>query len=123
MAFETSQGIKFTFGGTMYTATSIAVSRSRGENDISTTDLASGSLRRLRPGKLNNIEIKVDWIGGMIPPVKTVQEFKVEGTDIGASGFTTGVYTAARALCTGLSVSGAAGEMIKGSATFKISQD
>lgn len=118
MAFEVSQGIKFTFASVVYTATSIAVSRSRGENDISTTDLAVGSFRRLRAGKLNSVEIKVDWIGGTIPPIKTVQTFAIEGPNIGASDF-----TGRKALCTGLSVTGAAGDMIKGSATFKVSQD
>lgn len=123
MAFETAQGITFKFNSIVYTATSISVSRSRGENDISSTDLTGGSIRRLRAGKLNSVEIKVDWIGGTIPPVKTVQTFALDGTNIGANDFTTGAFTAARALCTGLSVSSAAGEMIKGSATFKISQD
>ena len=118
MAFETSQGIKFTFNSVVYTATSIAVSRSRAENDISTTDLAAGSFRRLRAGKLDSVEIKVDWIGGTIPPVKTVQTFAIEGTDLGANEF-----TGKKAICTGLSVSGAAGDMVKGSATFKVSQD
>lgn len=118
MAFETAQGITFSFNGVVYTATSIAVSRSRGENDISTTDLASGSFRRLRAGKLNTCEIKVDWIGGTVPPVKTPGTFTITGTDIGASDF-----TGKKALCTGLSISGSAGDMIKGSATFKVSQD
>lgn len=118
MAFETAQGITFTFNGITYTATSIAVSRSRGENDISTTDLQAGSFRRLRAGKLNTCEIKVDWIGGTVPPVKSLGTFTVTGTDIGAADF-----SGKKALCTGMSISGAAGEMIKGSATFKVSQD
>ena len=118
MPFDTSQGITFTFGGTTYTATSIAVSRSRSENDISTTDLTEGSFRRLRAGKLNSVEIKVDWIGDIAPNVKTVQTFTVTGKDIGATEF-----SGKKALCTGLSVSGAAGELIRGSATFKVSED
>ena len=118
MAFEASQGLKFKFAGTYYTATSIAVSRSRGENDISTTDLDAGSYRRLRAGKLDSVEIKVDWIGGTIPPLKTVEDFVVEGTDLGANYF-----SGKKALCTGLNISGSAGELIRGSATFKVSQD
>lgn len=118
MAFETSQGITFKFNQITYTATSVAVSRSRGENDISTTDLAAGSFRRIRAGKLNVVEIKVDWIGGTIPPVKTVQDFEITGTDLGATAF-----SGKKALCTGLSISGSAGELIRGSATFKVSQD
>ena len=118
MPFETSQGITFEFNSVVYTATSIAVSRSRGENDISTTELAAGSFRRIRAGKLNSVEIKVDWIGGTIPPVRALHAFKMTGTDLGA-----GAFDGKKALCTGLSISGAAGDMIKGSATFKVSQD
>ena len=118
MPFETSQGITFSFGSTTYTATSIAVSRSRGENDISTTDMAAGSFRRLRAGKLSVVEIKVDWIGGTIPNVKTVQDFTIAGTDLGANAF-----SGKKALCTGMSITGSAGDLLRGSATFKVSQD
>lgn len=118
MAFEVSQGIVFVFNGVTYTATSISVSRSRGEFDISTTDLPSGSFRRLRAGKVHTVDVKVDWIGGTIPPVKTLHNFTITGTDIGANQF-----TGRKALCTGLSITGAAADMIKGSATFKVSQD
>ena len=114
MAFEVSQGIKFTFNSVVYTATSIAVSRSRAENDISTTDLAAGSFRRLRAGKLDSVEIKVDWIGLTVPPVDATAAFTL------SSGLG---HTGTIALCTGLSLTATAGDLIKGSATFKVSYD
>lgn len=119
MAYENSQGIAFSFGGVQYTATSISVTRSRGEFDISSTDIPASNFRRVRVGKINDVQIKVDWIGGSVPPVKTPLSWSITGTDIGAAEFS----GSKKALCTGLSISGAAGDLIKGSATFKISED
>jgi hypothetical protein len=116
MPFETSQGITFRFNNVTYTATSVAVSRSFGEFDISSVDQAKGEFRRIRAGKVNSAEVKVDWIGGIVPPTKTVAPIEVSGTDIGASDFAS--YSA---VCTGLTITGAAGDIIKGSATFKVS--
>lgn len=121
MAFENSQGITFSFAGATYTATSISVTRTRGEFDLSTTDMPAGGFRRVRPGKVNDIQVKVDWIGGTVPPVKSTAAYQwsMSGTDIGTSG----VPATSKAICTGLSISGSAGDLIRGSATFKISQD
>jgi hypothetical protein len=116
--FENSQGITFSFASQTYTATSVSVSRGRGEFDVSSTDIQSGKFRRLRAGKINSVDIKVDWIGEVIPPVKVVDTFNISGTDIGANAF-----SGKKALCTGLSITGAAGDLVKGSATFKVSQD
>lgn len=121
MAFENSQGISFSFAGATYTATSISVTRTRGEYDLSTTDMPANVFRRVRPGKIEDVQIKVDWIGGTVPPVKSTVAYQwaITGTDIGASDFS----GSSKAICTGLSISGSAGDLIKGSATFKISQD
>jgi hypothetical protein len=116
MPFDVAQGITFAFNNVNYTATSVAVSRSQGEFDISSVDQASGSFRRLRAGKSKAIDVKVDWIGGTIPPTKLVCPISVSGTDIGASDI-----SGYSAICTGLTITGAAGDIIKGSATFKVS--
>jgi len=116
MPFDVAQGITFAFNGATYTATSVSVSRSQGEFDISSVDQASGSFRRLRAGKSKAIDIKVDWIGGTIPATKVVGPIFVDGTDIGASDI-----SGYSAICTGLTITGAAGDIIKGSATFKVS--
>jgi hypothetical protein len=117
MAFETSQGITFKFNGVTYTATSVAVSRSFGEFDVSSVDQAKGEFRRMRAGKVNAAEIKVDWLGGTIPPTRTVCPIVVEGTNVGGAT----EFSAYSAVCTGLTITGAAGDIIKGSATFKVS--
>jgi hypothetical protein len=116
MAFESSQGITFTFDGAAYKATSVSVSKSQGEFDVSTTDIALGGFRRLRAGKIKTIDIKVDWIGTTLPSVKTVGNWSIAGDNLGAGA-------SGKALCTGLSISGEAGGVYRGSATFKVSKD
>jgi hypothetical protein len=117
MPFETSQGITFKFNGITYTATSVAVSRTQGEFDISSVDQAKGEFRRIRSGKIIASEIKVDWIGGTIPATKTVCPIEVTGDIVNGATELSG-YSA---VCTGLTITGAAGDIIKGSATFKVS--
>ena len=118
MPFENSQGITFKFNNVTYTATQIAVTRGRAEFDVSSTDLESGSLRRMRLGKLDDISVKVDWIGSTLPPTKRTATFEITGTDIGA-----GDASGKSAICTGLSITAQAGDLIRGSATFKLSED
>lgn len=118
MAYESSQGIKFKFNNAVYTATSISVAKSRGEINATSTEIpASGGLTRYRPGGLRSIEVKVDWIGKTIPPVDNVYDIVFEGND------PTGGEDMPKAMCTGLSITAQAGEMIRGSATFKVSKD
>ena len=116
--FDDSQGITFTFGSYQFTATQISVTKARAEFDVSTTDQITGDCRRMRVGKLNDVSIKVDWIGGNVPVVKQTAVFTITGTDLGASSF-----SGKPAICTGMSISGSAGDLLKGSATFKVSQD
>lgn len=118
MAFENSQGITFSFNNETYTATQIAVSRGRAEFDVSSTDLPPGGQRRLRLGKFSEVSVKVDWIGSVSPPVKRTAFFSITGTDLGANEF-----SGKPAICTGLSITGNAGDLIRGSATFKLSED
>lgn len=112
-----SAGIKFTFAGSTFTATSISVSRSAmQEVDCTSTDIPIDGARRYRTGDVENIDIKVDWIGLVVPTVTTTAAFSISGgaaTSMGSTGTI--------ALCTGLSINAAAGDLIKGSATFKVS--
>lgn len=108
-------GISFTFAGQTYTATSISVSRGGAEFDVTSTDTAAGEPRRYRLSEIENCEIKVDWVGLVVPPVTATAIFSLSGGSMNAMG--------AKALCTGLSITASAGELIKGSATFKVSYD
>jgi hypothetical protein len=107
-------GVSFTFGGGKYTATQISVSRSAAEIDCTSTDMNDNDPRRYRAGEAENIDIKVDWIGLSVPSVTATQTFVLSGFP-GSTG--------TKALCTGLSISANAGDVIKGSATFKVSFD
>ena len=123
MAYESSQGIVFKFNGVKYTATSVAVAKSRGDFALTSTDITgTGSLARYRPGGLMSLEIKVDWIGKTIPPTDdlyaiTFDDGSVDPTDGDLDP------NMNRAVCTGLQITAQAGELIKGSATFKVSKD
>lgn len=114
-----SAGIIFNFAGHKYTATSISVSRSASQEvDCTSTDISGGGTgcKRYRTGGIENVDIKVDWVGLIVPPVTATATFVLSGANTGAMGATGSI-----ALCTGLSVSATAGDLIKGSATFKVS--
>jgi hypothetical protein len=107
--------LTFTFGGDDYKATSISVSPSAAEFDVTTTEIADGGCRRYRPGVVRGCDIKVDWVGLTIPDVEETASFSISHGKLG--------HTGTIALCTGLSITAQAGELIKGSATFKVSFD
>jgi hypothetical protein len=110
-----SSGVTFTFEGKPYTATSISVSRSASQEvDCTSTDIPVAGLKRYRTGEVENVDIKVDWIGLVVPTVTATANFVVGGsTAFGQTGTI--------ALCTGLTINAVAGDLIKGSATFKVS--
>lgn len=126
MPFENSQGIQFKFNSVAYTATSISMSKSQGEFDLTSTDIPSGAgcVSRYRAGGLKSLELKVDWVGSTLPPTDGVYDIELAGTGSGAgSGLTGESISSRKALCTGLSITAQAGELIRGSSTFKISVD
>jgi len=84
------------------------------EIDCTSTDVSDDGFRRFRGGEVENCEIKVDWIGLTVPPVEATAAFTL------SSGLG---HTGTIALCTGLSLTATAGDLIKGSATFKVSYD
>lgn len=123
MAYESSQGIVFKFNGVKYTATSVAVAKSRGEFSLTSTDIpATGGLARYRPGGLLSLEIKVDWVGKTIPPTDDLYQISFDEGDVDPTDGDLD-SNVNRALCTGLQITAQAGELIKGSATFKVSKD
>lgn len=126
MAFENSQGIQFKFNNAVYTATAISMSKSQGEFNVTSTDIPSGTgcISRYRAGGLKSLELKVDWVGATIPPTGDVYSIELAGAGSGSGSGLTGESLAQRkALCTGLTITAQAGELIRGSCTFKISVD
>jgi hypothetical protein len=126
MPFENSQGIQFKFNNVVYTATAISMSKSQGEFNLTSTDIPAGAacFSRYRAGGLKSMELKVDWIGNTLPPTDNVYDIELAGSGSGSGSGLTGESLATRkALCTGLTITAQAGELIKASSTFKISVD
>ena len=106
--------MQFTFAGTTYEATSISVSRQASEIECTTLNDASNSFRRYRTSEVEAIDIKVDWIGETAPPGGGTYTFSM------SSGL---YHTGTKAYATGVTTTGAVGDLVKGSATFKVSFD
>ena len=126
MPFESPQGVIFSFNGVVYTATSISVSKNQGEFNVTSLDIPSATGKpRYREGGLKSLELKVDWVGKTLPPTDNVYAIALGGAgSASGTGITgEGLGNPRKALCTGLSITAQAGDLIKGSATFKVSQD
>jgi hypothetical protein len=123
MAYESSQGISFTFSGTKFTATQISVSKKTPEIDVTSLESAHGSYRSYRLGSIRDgDELKVDFIGLTLPQMTATGSitWSIDGTGSNA-GFTTGIPTSA--LCTSADVTAQTGELIKGSMSLRLSQN
>lgn len=120
MPFEVSQGIGFSFAGVRYTANSISVSKKVSEIDVTSLDSPNGSYRSYRAAPIREgDELQVDFVGLTLPQMTATGQitWTIDGTGSNA-GFTTGIPTAA--LCTSANVSAKVGELISGSATFRL---
>jgi hypothetical protein len=109
----------FTFNNVTYQITSLDVSASASPTDISHLGLASGLKRIFKKSPLSDSpEVKIDFIGNTLPAVGTKELFVLTGN------FTsTKANNCTKAICTQASVKSAVGDIIKGSATFKLSKN
>ncbi len=110
-------GTTFTFDTFTYTATSISVSRSAQEFDVTDcgTSTAGFGLSTFRASEVENCEIKVDWIGTVVPQMTATGAISFTGITAGQTG--------SIALATGVTMSASPGDLVRGSCTFKISYD
>lgn len=115
-----SQGTgNFTFGGASFQITSLDVSASAAQTDVSHLGLAVNAKRIFRKAPLvDSPEVKIDFIGNTLPAVGTKSAFVLTG-NFGS----TKAGDCTKAICTQASVKAAVGEIIKGSATFKLSKN
>lgn len=123
MAYESSQGIKFSFAGVAYTANQIALSKKLSEIDVTSLEAATGSYRSYRAAPIIDApELKVEYVGVQVPQMTATAQITwvVDGSGSNAA-FTAGIPTVA--LCTSADVTAQVGELIKGSATFRLSQN
>jgi hypothetical protein len=120
MAYESSQGIKFTFSGTAFTATQIQMSKKVSEIDVTSLEAASGAYRSYRTAPIvDSPELKIDFVGLTLPQMTSTGQitWSVDGSGSNAA-FTANMPTAA--LCTSADVTAQVGELIKGSANFRL---
>lgn len=126
MPFETPQGLEFKFNSEVYTVTSLSVTKGAGEFNVTSLNAKTGAncISVFRPGVLKSVEIKADFIGNTLPPQDNTYTLEIAGGGTAAGGKlwgeTVAQYTAA---CTSVQITAQAGELIKGSATFKLSVD
>lgn len=116
---ESSQGSgNFTFGSASFKITALDVSASAAQTDVSHLGILKGTKRLFKKAPLNDSpEVKIDFIGNSMPAVGTKDTFVLTG-----SFGTTKASQCAQAICTQASLKAAVGEIIKGSATFKLSK-
>jgi hypothetical protein len=116
---ESSQGNGgFTFGTATFKITSLDVSATAAQTDVSHLGLAVNAKRILKKSPLNDSpEVKIDFIGNSLPAVGTKNTFVLTG-----SFASTKAGDCTKAICTQASLKAAVGEIIKGSATFKLSK-
>ena len=120
MPFEVSQGISFSFSGTKFTANQISVSKKVAELDVTSLESPNGSYRSYRSSPIREgDELKIDFVGLTLPQMTATGQITwvVDGSGSNAA-FTTGIPTAA--LCTSADITAQVGELIKGSANFRL---
>jgi len=123
MAFESAQGLSFTFSGTAFEIMSLSFSKKVTETDVSSLKTAHGQFRSYRPAPLRDgDELQVEFMGIGAPQMTATGtiSWTLDGSGSNAA-LTAGLPTVA--LCTSASLSASAGELVKGSATFRITQN
>jgi len=116
---SSQSGAEFTFSGLSAKITSIDVSGTAAQIDVSHLGIVAGQRRMFRKAPLSDSpEVKVDFIGSGLPDVGVKDDFTLTGS-FGCTN--SGVCT--KAICTQASVKASVGDLIKGSATFKLSKD
>lgn len=115
-----AQGILLTFGGQKFTATSISVSPSAKEYDVTHCAIEEGP-RKYRYGPYKNTDVQVEFLGTVTAVSLTVtQQFSFTFSGPGTAAQSAWPSTGGVAICTQYSASAVAGDLYKGSMTFKL---
>lgn len=123
MAYESAQGISFVFSGDTFTLTSVSFNKKVSEIDVSTLATKHGEYRTYRAAPLRDgDELSIEFYGLEFPQMTATGTIVwiIDGSGSNAA-FTSGLPTVA--LCTSASLQAAAGELIKGNATLRITQN
>ena len=121
MAYESAQGLTFTFSGKTFLLTSISFNKKVSEVDVSSLNTKHGEFRSYRSAPLKDgDELSIEFYGMDFPQMTATGSltWSVDG-----SGTNSALIAAlpSIALCTSASLQAAAGDLIKGSATLRIS--
>jgi hypothetical protein len=122
MSIVSAQGLTFTFSGKTYELTSLSFSKKVTEIDTSSLKTQHGAFRSYRPAPLRDgDEVSVEFWGVDLPQMTATaaMTYAFDGSGSNAA-ITAGLPTVA--LCTSTQLQASAGELVKGSATFRISQ-
>jgi hypothetical protein len=120
MAYESAQGITFTFSGTEFLLTSVSFSKRAPEVDVSTLKTELGGYRSYRTSPLREgDELSIEFYGLTTPQMTATGAI---AWTIAASGSNSAVTTGlpTTGLCTSAQIQAAAGELIRGSATLRL---
>jgi len=120
MAYESAQGLSFTFSGKEFLLTSISFNKKVSEVDVSSLKTKHGDFRSYRPAPLKDgDEISIEFYGMDFPQMTATGALT---WSMDGSGSNSALISALPtiALCTSASLQAAAGDLIKGSATMRI---
>jgi hypothetical protein len=122
MAYESAQGLSFTFSGKTFLLTSVSFSKKVSEVDVSNLATPYGQYRSYRASPIKDgDELSIEFYGLDFPQMTATGAitWSVDSTGSNAA-LISSLPTVA--LCTSSQLQAAAGELIKGSATLRISQ-
>lgn len=122
MAYESAQGLTFTFSGKEFLLTSISFNKNVNEVDVTSLKTKQGDYRSYRAAPIREgDELQVEFFGMDFPQQTATGSLTWSVDNSGTnSALISSLPTVA--LCTSASLQAAAGELIRGSATFRISQ-
>lgn len=123
MAYESAQGISFVFSGKTFLLTSVSFSKKVSEVDVSSLATPYGQYRSYRSAPIKDgDELSIEFYGLDFPQMTATGQISwtVDSTGSNAA-LISSLPTVA--LCTSAQLQAAAGELIKGSATLRISQN
>ena len=123
MAYESAQGLSFVFSGKTFNLTSVSFSKKVSEVDVSSLSTKHGDYRSYRAAPLRDgDELQIEFYGMDFPQMTATGAlaWTVDGSGTNAA-LISSLPTVA--LCTSSQLQAAAGELIKGSATLRITQN
>jgi hypothetical protein len=120
MAYESAQGLSFVFSGKTFLLTSISFNKKVAEVDVTDLKTKHGAFRSYRPAPVKDgDELSIEFFGMDFPQMTAtgVLQWSMDGSGSN-SALIDSLPTIA--LCTSSQLQAAAGELIKGSATLRI---